>query len=80
MRKLIGEQLPELVRSYTRVPDPLRRVERNGRTPDAQLVDSLGLIDGEIAEMSARLAQGDMDLLATRERFLQIKYQGDGEG
>lgn len=28
--------------------------------------------------MSNQLAQGDLDHLATRNRYLQIKYQGDG--
>ena len=41
VRRLIGEQLPAFLRDYERVPEPLRRVERNGRTPDAQLVDGL---------------------------------------
>jgi len=77
VRKLIGEQLPELVKGYGRVPEPLRRVERNGLTPDQQLAQGLQLIDDEIAEMTAQLAQGDLDNLATRGRFLQIKYQGD---
>lgn len=77
VRKLIGEQLPELVKGYARVPEPLRRVERNGLTPDQQLAQGLQLIDDEIAEMTAQLAQGDLDNLATRGRFLQIKYQGD---
>ena len=77
VRKLIGEQLPELVKGYQRVPEPLRRVERNGLTPDQQLAQGLQVIDDEIAEMSAQLAQGDLDLLATRGRYLQIKYQGD---
>ena len=77
VRKLVGEQLPELIRGYQRVPEPLRRVERNGRTPDQQLVDGLKVIDGEIAAMTEQLAQGDLDSLATRERFLQIKYQGE---
>jgi hypothetical protein len=80
VRKLIGEQLPELVKGYQRVPESLRRVERNGLTPDQQLAQGLQVIDDEIAEMSAQLAQGDLDLLATRGRYLQIKYQGDGEG
>ncbi|RYY28297.1 MAG: hypothetical protein EOP62_03610 [Sphingomonadales bacterium] len=79
VRKLIGEQLPELVKGYARVPEPLRRVERGGLTPDQQLAQGLQLIDDEIAEMSTQLAQGDLDLLATRGRYLQIKYQGDGE-
>lgn len=77
VRKLVGEQLPELVKGYSRVPEPLRRVERNGLTPDQQLAQGLQLIDDEIAEMTAQLAQGDLDNLATRGRFLQIKYQGD---
>lgn len=77
VRKLVGEQLPELIRGYQRVPEPLRRTERNGRTPDQRLVDGLKVIDGEIAEMTERLAQGDLDRLATRERFLQIKYQSE---
>lgn len=80
IRKLVGEQLPELVRGYQRVPEPLRSVERNGLTPDQQLAQGLRLIEEEIGEMSSQLAQGDLDLLATRGRYLQIKYQGDDAG
>lgn len=80
VRKLVGEQLPELVKGYQRVPEPLRRVERNGLTPDQQLAQGLQVIDDEIAEMSAQLAQGDLDLLATRGRYLQIRYQGEETG
>lgn len=78
VRKLIGEQLPELVKGYRRVPETLRSVPRNGRTPDEQLADGLRVIEGEIAEMSASLAQGNLDSLATRERYLQIRYREDG--
>lgn len=77
VRKLVGEQLPDFIRDYQRVPAPLRTVARDGRTPDAQLVDGLKLIDRQIGAVSESLAQGDLDSLATRERFLQIKYQGD---
>ena len=81
VRKLLGEQLPELVKGYGRVPEPLRRVERNGLTPDQQLAQGLQVIDDEISQMSAQLAQGDLDLLATRGRYLQIKYRDeDGPG
>jgi hypothetical protein len=80
VRKLIGEQLPELVKGYDRVPQPLRTVPRNGLTPDQQLAQGLQLIDEEIAEMTAQLAQGDLDALATRGRFLQIKYRDDELG
>ncbi len=77
LRRLIGEQLPAFVADYQRVPAPLRGVPRNGRTPDAELVAGLKLIDQEIGDMTNRLAQGDLDSLATRGRYLEIKYRGD---
>jgi hypothetical protein len=77
VRRLIGEQLPAFVNDYARVPEPLRRVERNGRTPDAELVAGLRLIEQEIADMTARLAQSDLDTLSTRGRYLEIKYRDD---
>lgn len=79
IRKLVGEELPELINGYKRVPELLRRVDRNGATPDAQLVQGLKLIEEEIGQMTAQLAQGDLDLLATRGRYLQIRYRGDDE-
>jgi hypothetical protein len=60
------------------VPPELRRVERNGSTPDAQLLDGLRLIESQIGEMTTQLAEGDLDQLATHGRFLEIKYRGDG--
>ena len=78
LRRLIGEQLPAFVGDYQKVPPTLRGQVRNGRTPDAQLVDGLRLIDGEIASLSERLAQDKLDGLQTRGRFLEMKYK-DGE-
>ena len=80
VRKLVGEQLPELLKGYARVPTALRGVERNGKTPDQQLVDGLKVIGGQIDEMAGQLAQGDLDALSTRGRYLEIKYQGDTAG
>ncbi|HEU4961739.1 MAG TPA: hypothetical protein VFT56_15205 [Sphingomonas sp.] len=77
IRKLLADNLPELINSYARVPAPLRSVERNGKTPDQQLADGLKVIDREIGQMTEQLAEGDLNLLATRGRYLQIKYQGD---
>ncbi|GGB25821.1 hypothetical protein GCM10011380_14260 [Sphingomonas metalli] len=79
IRRLVGEQLPAFVGDYARVPEPLRRTERNGRTPDTALIDGLALIEREIAGMTERLAQGDLDSLQTRGRFLEMKYSGDAE-
>ena len=80
VRKLVGEQLPELIKGYSRVPQPLRTTPRNGRTPDEQLVDGLKTIEAEIGEMTQQLAQGDLDQLSTRERYLQIRYRDDDQG
>ena len=77
LRRLLGEQLPAFVGDYARVPAPLRGQERNGRSPDRELVDGLSLIEGEIAAMTERLAQGDLDSLSTRGRYLEMKYKGE---
>lgn len=79
LRRLIGEQLPAFVADYARVPATLRQVERNGRTPDGELIDGLKLIEHEIGQMTQRLAEHDLDSLSTRGRFLEMKYQDDGE-
>lgn len=79
VRRLIGEQLPAFVNDYQKVPTTLRGLERNGKTPDAELISGLKLIEDEIAEMTQRLAQSDLDSLQTRGRFLEMKYRGEGE-
>lgn len=78
VRKLVAEQLPAFLADYGRVPPSLRAQERNGRTPDMELVDGLKLIEQEIGEMTERLAAGDLDQLATRGRYLEMRYK-DGE-
>ncbi len=76
-RKLVGEHLPEMIDAYRRIPDKLRREERAGGTPDKQLVDSLGKISGEIDHVTRQLAEGSLDDLAIRNRFLEYKYGGE---
>jgi hypothetical protein len=78
VRRLVAEQLPDFVRDYQRVPRELRGTERNGKTPDRQLVEGLELIEREIGQISEELARGDLDSLETRGRFLEMKYK-DGE-
>lgn len=77
LRRLVGEQLPGFVEDYARVPPAMRTSPRNGMTPDQQLVEGLGVIERELGEISARLAQGDLDALETKRRYLQIKYEED---
>jgi len=83
IRKLLSDHLPELVTGYQSIPAPLRGQPRNGRVPDAQLVEGLSVIEQEIGTMTEQLASGDLDKLAAHNRYLEIKYQearelGDG--
>lgn len=75
IRRLLADHLPELVTGYQSIPAPLRREERNGRVPEKQLIDGLGVIDAEIDRVTQQLASGDLDKLATQNRFLELKYQ-----
>jgi len=77
VRKLVGEHLPELITGYTRIPAHLRKEERNGSTPDAQLQDGLKVIADEIDTVTRQLANGELDKLAVRGRFLEMKYIGE---
>lgn len=77
VRKLIAEELPELIQGYQRVPPALRKADRDGMAPDRQLVEGLGVVQSELDRMSAQLASGDLQKLATQGRYLELKYQGD---
>ena len=74
VRSLVGEILPETIDSYRRIPDHLRREERGGSTPDAQLTESLTKISREIDHVTRQLAEGSLDDLAVRTRYLDYKY------
>ena len=76
VRKLLGDDLTALVSNYQQVPVTLRQEVRGGRTADQQLVDGLGVLERELAQTGRALATGNMDQLATRSRYLELKYQG----
>lgn len=78
VRKLVGEVLPETVESYRRIPEHLRHEDRVGGSPDAQLTESLGRISSEIDSVTRQLAEGSLDDLAIRHRYLDYRY-GEGE-
>ncbi|MFP5455352.1 MAG: hypothetical protein ACLGHK_07630, partial [Alphaproteobacteria bacterium] len=75
-RKLMAEELPELVEGYKQVPEGMRRAERNGSSPDRQLVEGLKVVDDELRRMGEQLVSGDLDKLATQGRYLELKYRG----
>lgn len=74
VRKLVGEHLPELVNGYKRIPESLKRKEHGGKTPEQQLVDGLKLIDREIETMTGQISRGELDKLAVRGRYLELRY------
>ncbi len=74
VRKLVGEHLPELVSSYTAIPRHLRGEARAGGTPDEQLAESLGRISAEIDSVTRQIAEGSIDNLAIRTRYLDYRY------
>lgn len=77
IRRLIADELPELVRGYERVPLHLRRDGQNGMSPDKQLIEGLAVVDSELDRMSTQLAAGDLNALATQGRYLELKYMGE---
>ncbi len=79
VRKLVGEYLPEMINGYRAIPEPLRRKDNGGSTPEEQLIGGLKTIDREIETMTGQIARGELDKLATRGRFLELKYDGAAE-
>jgi Mg2+/Co2+ transporter CorB len=77
-RKLVGEHLPEMVDAYRRIPAQLRKEKRAGAAPDEQLVESLGKVSTEIDSITRQLADGALDDLAIRTRYLDYRY-GEAE-
>ncbi|MBD59085.1 MAG: hypothetical protein CL808_03045 [Citromicrobium sp.] len=77
IRELVGETLPEMVQSYTRVPAAMRREEHAGATADDRLVEGLGKISGEIDSINRTIADGALDDLAVQHRYLGYRY-GNG--
>jgi hypothetical protein len=78
-RKLVGETLPGMVDAYRKIPAHLRKEQRAGGSPDEQLVESLGKISQEIDHVTRQLADGALDDLAIRTRYLDYRYGAAGE-
>lgn len=80
VRSLVGEQLPQMVEAYRKIPAAMRSEKRAGSTPDEQLVDSLGKISGEIDSITRQLAEGSLDDLAIKHRYLGYRYGENIDG
>lgn len=79
IRKLIGETLPDVVSTYTRIPAHLRTERQAAGSPNEQVTESLGKISSEIDRITRSLAAGEIDGLAVRTRYLDYKYGGGPE-
>ncbi len=78
IRSLVGEALPETIESYRKIPANLRHETRdNTPSPDQQLTTSLDKISKELDSVNRQLAEGSLDDLAIKSRYLDYKY-GDG--
>lgn len=77
IRQLVGEHLPDLVSTYTAIPPHLRsQPGAGGSSPDQSLTASLARISGEIESVTRQLAEGSIDDLAIKARYLDYKYGG----
>ncbi|MGB7372968.1 hypothetical protein [Pontixanthobacter sp.] len=79
IRKLVGEVLPGTIDAYRNIPAHLRGERRGGErrggaTPDQQVTESLGKISREIDNVTRQLAEGSLDDLAIKTRYLDYKY------
>jgi hypothetical protein len=80
IRRLLAEELPELVSGYQKVPRALQQQPlHGGPSPDRQLVEGLTTVEQAIARIHERLAADDIHALATQQRYLDLKYKRDGE-
>jgi hypothetical protein len=80
LRRLLGEELPELVRGYRKLPLALTQQPLyGGSTPEQQLVDGLETVDKQLVRLHERLAQNDLHALATHKRYLELKYGRDDD-
>ncbi|KEO89188.1 hypothetical protein EH31_14235 [Erythrobacter longus] len=77
VRELVGDYIPETIDNYRKIPEHLRKVEHAGGTADQRLVESLTKISGEVDRVTRRLAEGAMDDLAVKSRYLDYRFGGD---
>jgi hypothetical protein len=76
LQGLLGDELPQLIQAYLKVPVALRqRALQGGMSPEAQLVAGLGTLDEQLSVFHERLAARDLQALAVHQRYLDLKYK-----
>ncbi len=76
VRELVGEYIPETIDNYRKIPAHLRTEEHAGKTADQRLTESLTKLSGEVDRVTRRLAEGALDDLAIKSRYLEYRYGG----
>ena len=76
VRELVGEYIPETIDNYRKIPAHLRKEQHAGKTADERLVESLTKLSGEVDRVTRRLAEGALDDLAIKSRYLEYRYGG----
>jgi hypothetical protein len=76
VRELVGEYIPETIDNYRKIPAHLRAEEHAGKTADERLVESLARLSGEVDRVTRHLAEGALDDLAIKSRYLEYRYGG----
>jgi hypothetical protein len=76
VRELVGEYIPETIDNYRKIPAHLRGEEYAGKTADQRLTESLEKLSGEVGRVTRRLAEGALDDLAIKSRYLEYRYGG----
>lgn len=77
VRELVGDYIPETIDNYRKIPVHLRGESHAGGTADERLIESLTKISGEVDRVTRRLAEGAMDDLAVKSRYLDYRFGGD---
>jgi hypothetical protein len=76
VRELVGEYIPETIENYRRIPANLRKEAHIGKSADERLTESLAKLSGELDRVTRRLAEGALDDLAVKTRYLEYRYGG----
>ncbi len=76
VRELVGEYIPETIDDYRKIPMHLRQENHAGKSADDRLTESLTKISGEVDRVTRRLAEGALDDLAIKSRYLDYRFGG----
>lgn len=76
VRELVGEYIPETIDDYRKIPAHLRQEQHAGQSADDRLTQSLTKISGEVDRVTRRMAEGALDDLAIKSRYLEYRFGG----